>query len=364
MRLSNLTVTCILLFCFSIARAVAPDLSSRLLSAPPHRVIRTCCAFGSDLRLMLVPVLKYTDITSVGQLGPHSYLGNDGEGNGIIYTQRGGFIDMGHLRDQADWTAYLYSRIVLARQNGNLTLHLGREGGPKQLNLYIPANLSKDDALQLAGRIAYDLSIWHEIATWYGSSTIPFVPERYSSFSIEDPYSNLLGVTVGIAAIKSSLPYEEAMTQLIGKTLNTLCAVVSQNETYNAMEEVRNIWWTRDKHLPNRDVLIERQLWVYSCLEPWRVPGWNDNNLTSFDLNVPELTKDGQLLTNYYELDFKLNRKFPVKEIFASKTDRRVTQADFAKLITHIGGDIDFEEVKKEERRQKTEDRRLKTEVR
>jgi len=364
MRLLNLTVTCILVLCFAVSRADAPDLSSRLLSAPPHRVIRTCCAFGSDLRLMLIPVLKYTDITSVDQLGPHSYLGNEGEGNGIIYTQRGGFIDMGHLRDQADWTAYLYSRIVLARQTGNQSLHLGREGGSKQLNLSIPASLSEDDALQLAGRIAYDLSIWHEIATWYGSSTIPFVPERYSSFSIEDPYSNLLGITIGIAAIKSGLPYEEAMTKLIGNTLEILCAVVSQNETYDAMEAVRNLWWSRDKHLPSRDVLIKRQLLVYSCLEPWRVPGWNQNNMTSYDLVIPEMTKDGRPLSNFYELDFKLNYKFPLKEIFASKAGRRVTQADFGKLITHIARDIDFGEVKKEDRSQKTGDRRLKTEVR
>ncbi len=340
MTLSKLIVLFSLIFCSTIVCAEAPDLSSRLLSSPPHRVIRTCCAFGSDLSLMIIPILKYSDITSVDQLGPHSYLGNDGEGNGIIYTQRGGFVDMGHLRDQADWTAYLYSRIVLAQQNGNLTLRLGREGGSKLLSLNIPASLSIDDALQLAGRIAYDLSIWHEIATWYGSSTIPFVPERYSSFSIEDPYSNLLGITIGIAAIKSGLPYEEAMTKLIGNTLETLCAVVSQNETYNAMEAVRNLWWTRDKHLPSRDVLIERQLWVYSCLEPWRVPGWNENNLASYDLNVPDKTTDGRLLTNFYELDFKLNYKFPLKEIFASKTGRRVTQADFGQLIKYIEQDL------------------------
>lgn len=340
MTLSKLIVLFSLIFCSTIVCAEAPDLSSRLLSSPPHRVIRTCCAFGSDLSLMIVPILKYSDITSVDQLGPHSYLGNDGEGNGIIYTQRGGFVDMGHLRDQADWTAYLYSRIVLAQQNGNLTLRLGREGGSKLLSLNIPASLSIDDALQLAGRIAYDLSIWHEIATWYGSSTIPFVPERYSSFSVEDPYSNLLGITIGIAAIKSGLPYEEAMTKLIGNMLETLCAVVSQNETYNAMEAVRNLWWTRDKHLPSRDVLIERQLWVYSCLEPWRVPGWNDNNLASYDLNVPDKTTDGRLLTNFYELDFKLNYKFPLKEIFASKAGRRVTQADFGQLIKYIEQDL------------------------
>ena len=339
--MSRLIYIAILIFCSSVVWAEAPYLATRALSSPPHRIIRTCCAFGSDLQLMLVPILRYTDITSVDQLGPHSYLGNVGEGNGIIYTRRGGFVDMGHLRDQADWTAYLYSRILLAKEKGNLNIHLGREGGQKLLNLNIPADMSLDDLCQLAGRIAYDLSVWHEIASWFGSSTVPFIPERYSSFSIEDPYSNLLGVTIGIAAIKSGLPYEEAMTYLIGNMLETLGAVSSENETYEAMDAVRNIWWTREKHLPSRNILLERQLGVYLCLEPWRVPGYVDKTVASYDLAVPDKTSDGRQLDNFYTLDFKLNYKFPVKEIFALKTGRTVTQADFGQLIDHIARELD-----------------------
>lgn len=344
MRFSKLVYLLVLIFCNSGAVwAKVPDLSSRTLSFPPHRVTRACCAFGSDLKLSIIPILKYSDITSVDQLGPHRYLGDPGEGNGIIYTLRGGFVDMGHLRDQADWTAYLYSRIVLAKIKGYMSLHLGREGGSRILNLNIPAELSRDDAVRLAGRVAYDLSVWHEIATWYGSSSIPLMPERYSSFSVEDPYSNLLGITIGMAAIKSSLPYEEAMNKLIETNLEMLGAVSSEIETYMAMEAVRNIWWTRVKHLPNRDILIERQLGVYSCLEPWLVPGWADEKITSYDLVVPEKTSDGQSFNNFYELDFKLNYKFPLNKIFASRTDRRVTQADFGQLINHIAKDLEVE---------------------
>lgn len=346
MRAVSFIYTALLIFYCTALQAEVPDLSSRSLSAPPPRVIRTCCAFGSDLRLMIVPILKYTDITSVDQLGPHGYLGNAREGNGIIYTRRGGFVDMAHLRDMADWTAYLYSRVLLAKQNGHFTIRLGREGGSKLLNLGVPPDISLDDALKLAGRIAYDLSVWHEIATWYGSSTVPFVPERYSSFSIEDPYSNLLGVTIGMEAIKSNLPYEEAMTHIIDSTLEMIGAVGSENETYEAMEAVRNIWWTRSKHLPSRKVLIERQLGVYSCLEPWRVPGWSAENVPSYDLHVPEKTADGLPLNRFYELDFKLNYKFPVKSIFADRGGRRVTQEDFGQLISHISSDIDSEKVR------------------
>lgn len=340
MKTLKLISVLVLVLCTSAIQARVPDLSSRALSSPPHRVTRTCCAFGSDLQLSIIPILKYSDITSVDQLGPHHYLGNSDEGNGIIYSRRGGFIDMGHLRDQADWTAYLYTRIMLAKTSGSLSIHLGREGGSKSLNLQIPADLGTDAAVRLAGRIAYDLSVWHEIATWYGSSSVPLMPERYSSFSIEDAYSNLLGVTIGMEAIKSELPYEEAMTTLIQSNLDMLEAVSTEHETYLAMEAVRNIWWTRDKRLPSRNILLERQLGVYSCLEPWLVPGWKNEKESAYDLTVPDKTPEGQPLDQFYELDFKLNYKFPVKAIFASKTGRRVTQADFGQLINHIARDL------------------------
>ena len=217
---------------------------------------------------MVFPVVKITDISSVEKLGKHHYLGAPEEGNGIIYTQKGGFIDIGHLRDIADWTAFLYTKIMDRSENGLLELKLGKEGGLKTLKLNIPPNFSKNDAATLAGRIAYDLSVWHEIATWFGASTVPLLPERYSSFSIEDAYSNLLGAQLGIEAIKSDLPYEEAMTRLLAQKLQDLNAVSSEHETYEAMEMVRDIWWTRDKKLPSRKVLLYRQLKVYPAVSP------------------------------------------------------------------------------------------------
>jgi hypothetical protein len=54
------------------------------------------------------------------------------------------------------------------------------------------------------------------------------------------------------------------------------------------------------------------------------------------------MTSDGRSLDSFYELDFKLNYKFPVKEIFASKIGRTVTQADFGQLINHIAKDLEM----------------------
>jgi len=272
-------------------------------------------------------------------LGPHHYLGNEEEGNGILYTRRGGFIDMGHLRDQADWTAFLYSQILMSQRNGELILHLGHEGGQKTLKLKVPENLDQSDALLLAARIAYDLSVWHEIASWFGCSAVPLLSERFSSFSIEDGYSNLLGVTLGMKAIRSELPYDKAMSTLINQTLDSLSVVENRNETYLAMEAVRNIWWTRDKPLPNWKMMIERQLNVYSCQKPWIVPGWGDENSAKV-LEVPMITADGRSLDNFYELELKLNYKFPFKSIFASRPGRTISQADFDKLIARVEDDL------------------------
>ena len=331
------TLLSVLLFSILLtAKGTPPDLSAKHFIDPPHRIIRTCCAFGSELRVWIIPGFKLNDITSIENLGPHQYLGNPHEGNGIIYTRNGGFIDLGHLRDQADWTAYLHSQVLLSQQKGELTITLGREGGLKRLNLRVPPDLEESDLILLAGKIAYDLSVWHEIATWFGSSTIPFIAERYSSFSIEDPYSNLMGVTLGMKALKSELPYEQAMTSILHKTLDSIGVVININETYKAMEAVRNIWWTRDKSLPSRKILVERHLDVYSRQVPWLVPGWGDGKAIAFDLEVPSKTRDGRLLEEFYQLEFKLNTKFPVKEIFASRDKRLITQADFSTLLSCI----------------------------
>lgn len=338
--LRKIILIAVCLVLFSPLPAIPPDLAINPFSYPPHRIIRTCCAFGADLKIFLIPGLKFNDITSIERIGSHKYLGDREEGNGIIYTRNGGFIDMGHLRDQADWTAYIYSQLLLSKKNGEIVLQLGREGGLKTLKINVPPDFSQRDAVLLAGKIAYDLSVWHEIATWFGCSSVPFVPERYSSFSIEDPYSNLLGVTLGMEAIKSDLPFDTAMSLLVKEKLKKLGVVNDVNETYLALEAVRNIWWTRDRKLPSSKVLMIRQLDVYSCQTPWLVPGWEHDKTVSSELEVPKTTNDGKSLEDFYILGFRLNFKFPVKEIFASRNSRIITQADFGILLDRIAMDL------------------------
>lgn len=316
--------------------AKAPLLSPKESLIHPPRIIRTCCSFGYEVPLAVIPGVKITETSSIEKLGPHQYLGDPTEGNGIIYTRRGGFIDLGHLRDMADWTAFLYLQAQRSQKQGVILVDLGREGGIKSLVMNVPKETSSDDLLLIAGKIAYDLSVWHEIATWYGCATVPLLPERYSSFSIEDAYSNLLGVHIAMEAIRSEMPYEQAVTITISETMQKLGAVASEAETRMAMESVRNIWWTNDKHLPSRKVLLQRQLGVYETLTPWLVPGWKENADSAFELTVPEFTGDGISLDNYYQLGFKLNYRFRYKKIFPDRKGRQITQEDFDLVLDDV----------------------------
>lgn len=342
------TFILVLLFCACIPNllAKAPVFPASQPELKPHRIIRTCCSFGTEVQLFGLPGFRLTETTSLDQIGVHHYLGNESEGNGIIYTRRGGFIDMAHLRDQSDWTAYLYTELLKSKATGTLSLLLGHEGGEKTLTVHISSHLKDLDLINLAGKIAYDLSVWHEIATWFGASSIPFVPERYSSFSVEDPYSNLLGVIIGIKALQSELPYEKAVTSLIEETLKNLEAVHNEVETFMAMEEVRDIWWTRDKKLPSSKVLIQRQLQVYSCLQPWLVPGWIGKNKQAQELKPQEFTSTGQELNSLYRLEFKLNYKFPFRKIFPERDDRSITQNDFGRLLEQVALELNKKDKK------------------
>jgi len=349
-----------ILLLFSAIYFIALNLSAKAPIFPvnqpdpkPHRIIRTCCSFGTEMELFAIPGVKLTETTSIEKIGSHHYLGDASEENGIIYSRRGGFIDMAHLRDQSDWTAYLYTQLLDNKKQGTLSLILGHEGGEKTLNVIIPSNLNNLDLIRLAGKIAYDLSVWHEIATWFGASSIPFVPERYSSFSIEDPYSNLLGVTIGIQALQSELPYEQAVTQIIKKYLKDLDAVSNEAETFLAMEAVRDIWWTRDKKLPSSKVLLQRQLQVYPCLKPWLVPGWSSANQTPSELTVPEMASDGQNLNQFYQLEFKLNYKFPFHKIFPERKERNITQNDFDRMLAQVATELTRKESQSRERKDK-----------
>jgi len=324
----------VILYLSGANAAFASPLSLKASTSknPPPRIIRTCCSFGSDVRVTGIPFLKVSDISSISSLGKHVYLGNTEENNGIIYTEKGGFIDIGHLRDQADWTAYLHQQIQTAHGE-KFGIKLGREGGQKTLEINANNLTSFKDKILLAGKIAYDLSVWHEIATFYGASYVPMVPEKYSAFSIEDAYSNLLGVEIGMAALESPRPFEEAVTFLLKEKLHELGAVSTMDDTFNAMELVRDVWWTRTAKLPSKNILLQREFDIEGCLEPWLVNDLEHVGETENVICPPQNTIGGASLQDYYLLSIQLNMKFPVRKLLSKEVKRVITQKDFNLLI-------------------------------
>ena len=328
----------LLAFCssYSILLAKAPVFAEKDYVNHPPRIIRTCCAFGTDLKVSILPFYRYTMLTSAETLGAHRYLGDKSENNGILYTKRGGFLDFGHLRDIIDWTAYLYNLEKKSQQTGEIFINLGFEAGVKTLSIKIPSTESEEDLITLAGRIAYDLSIWHEITSWFGASAVPLVSERFSSFSVEDAYSNLLGSKIAAEAIKSELPYEQAVTEIIKRTLSELDAVSTMEDSYQAMEAVLNIWWTRKRHLPNNKVMIQRAIGAYPTITPMLVPGWESKGGSPIKLSVADITHDGIPLSEFYNLTINKNHKVPVKRIFPNRIGKEVNQSDFPQIIAYI----------------------------
>ena len=325
-------------------RAQSKHDDSVNLAKIPSRIIRPCCAFGYDLKLWGVPFVSIDQVISVEDLGEHHYMGNKREGTGTIYTHKGGFIDIGHLRDQIDWTRYLYTTILNSRGQGEVILQLRYEAGRKNLYLNVPAQLDRSDCILLAGKIAYDFSLWHEISTWFGASTLPFVPEKFSSFTVEDVYSNLLGVHVGMKTLHSKLPFNAAATKIIVSTLDSLDVVKTAKETYDAYDAVHNKWYTNTKRIPRTNVTLKRDPDVLKATRPWIIPNQTSNFGDPIILDVPLLNTKGELLTNYYQFTIDLNNRFPVEEIFPSYRSSLINQDDFGVLLHRITNDLQIME--------------------
>src|SRR5262249_57680412 len=101
------------------------------------------------------------------------------EACGVLYTCRGGFIDVAHVRDNADRTLYLAAQLGRLAAKGG-TIPLVEEGAKRRIVVRpIDAHLVhkyglRDVVTRLAEWLSFEASIWHEIATWYAWSSTAF----------------------------------------------------------------------------------------------------------------------------------------------------------------------------------------------
>ncbi len=276
--------------------STASDLDSDTF-APPSG-IRPCCAFGFDLGVKLgavpVPGVRLANVVEVGEIGRHIFdpgvlaIATDTEGgflstetNGLVYTCRGGFVDVAHVRDYADWTAFLASRMEELFATGGV-IELPEEAGARFV--YVSALAEplldrvgrREAAVELAQWVAFQLSLWHETATWFGWAAFSGFPELASAFSPEDLYSNMVGIQMAGAIIRAGgadtpLQYSRNMDFALEAVLRRLGALPRQG-TREAAAAVDGLWWDSSRRLPEREVVIRRNFEGGPLLVPWRVP--------------------------------------------------------------------------------------------
>ena len=265
-------------------------------AVPEPTRLRPCCIFGNDIgaRVGSIPVPGYEIryVLELDSLGTHRF--NKGamavqagmekgiladEASGIVYTCRGGFIDIAHVRDNADRTLYLAAQIARIAATGG-TIPITGEGARRRIVVKpLDRQLVRTYGLRevvtsLAEWFDHQAGIWHEITTWYGWSSTPF-PERPSAFSPEDIYSNLLGAKIAGAVIRAHSParefaYDHAVTALLQDALTKLGPLPPAG-TRRAFQYVDGIWWDSAKRVPDNLLVRHRSFEIGPELTPWKI---------------------------------------------------------------------------------------------
>ncbi len=192
------------------------------------------------------------------KLGTHSYgyLGVLCERNGIVYTCRGGSIDITHLRWNADYTRSLIDRTrnTLMKKGSGFSFNLAFETSTHRIQFHYPddwdtlpngqkAEIAEKAAFVIGPYLAYNATMWHEFLTWFGTHFIGVEPEFNSAFAWEDSFSNLMGTHLAVRAMKDEKrTYNCAMTIALNEELAALGALPSKTAR-REIEKMRGLWY-------------------------------------------------------------------------------------------------------------------------
>jgi hypothetical protein len=219
------------------------------------RYIRNPYKIKNPSRLGIRPVpsilTKYLDLEN---LGKHHYLPHISEKNGLVYTEKAGFIDICHLRWCADVTAYLsakfYENLEQGKQEFSFKLEepsiyhikINYPENWKNLDESEKRNIMYQNSIEFGKYMSYTSSTWHEILTWYGYKSWGIFYEFPSAFSWEDTVSNLLGVHIGAKALKDeNLDYQESVTFNLEQELRKL-KVQSKEQAKKKLSDLKD-WY-------------------------------------------------------------------------------------------------------------------------
>jgi hypothetical protein len=233
---------------------VLPD---RGMSCPANQVVRTGFNSPPRIRFGCYPSSTLGTFFVGPNLGRHGYYFNLLEKNGIAYTCRGGHIDVIHLRIAADWTAYLAGRTYecLMRGDAGFSYKLAVDRSRNHVRFSYPANwndlsqaeraaAAEEVALALGPHLAFTMTTWHEILTWFGFRCIGLPTEFPSAFSWEDSYSNLLGTVVAVRALQDKeRSYNRAVEIAIDEEMARL-GIQPAPVARQASRRVKGTWFT------------------------------------------------------------------------------------------------------------------------
>jgi len=358
------------------AAVFRPMHPAEVPSVPRPARWRPCCAFGSDLRVrigfMAVPGVELRNVLDPDDLGHHYYDNGllqtgksfdenghmEGERNGLVYTCRGGFVDVAHVRNWVDWGTYLATTIARNLENGSTT-PMPSKGG--QISVSV-APVDGEQILQLgrvrsaipiAQWVAYQSSIWDEIATWFGWSHVPIFSEAASAFSPEDLYSNLIGLKIMAAVMaqgsaRTEQLYNDSVDHWLDEVLRELGAV-DRDLSREAVSAVDGFWWDSRRGVMNMELVRRRNMPIGMPVTPWLVPvARMSSNLraacgddpTPMPLQIAERDWSGRPLAERATVSVEPEPSIAKQEPFRSGPPR-IDQSAFPLVIDFARGDAE-----------------------
>ncbi|MCC6428225.1 MAG: DUF4056 domain-containing protein [Phycisphaerales bacterium] len=255
-------------------------------------ILLSGCAIESELprsRLGAIPfpgMFTLYASSDVEDLGMHRYTGwanrpFEPEGaRGIVYTCRGGFLDLAHIRLSVDWTRYAWEQTHALMLAGGGEHRFTHEDARFDIVIRLPSwwpelsaaereGIIDEGSVRIAQRIACEIQAWHEIATWFGWSTVPLVSEDGSSFTWDDLSSHVVGAQIGGRVLKDGDDdYDRRATVEIEAMLLELGAVKCAGVD-RASQAVKGRWW-KDGTAIRRD--LDTGL-AAGFKTPWLAPG-------------------------------------------------------------------------------------------
>ena len=305
---------------------------SGCLSVGPKPLFRAGSCFGSLTKV------SYHDLSDLGR---HRFL----EHNGMIGTCRGGFIDLGHVRNGADltkWVAKKLEKRILAGKPGHsfkLTdpsrhyFTIQYPAGFHDLPLEERQAIARDISIQAASYGIYWSTTWHEMITYLGWKPVG-INVLISALSPEDNYSNLLGAIIGARALRDEeLSYNAAVTKIMNDEF-TMLGIRPKHEVKAAAKNIYGVWYVGEGYFGSK--MLRRDLDIGledNTQTPWLIPGLCED-AEPYSYTIPTLDFERHDFVIEYSIDPAIRKK--TAKILGYEFDRLVPHMHFPKIMAHI----------------------------